>query len=230
MERLYVKYYEAPAILRAIARTCSQIVVLHFLARIMSHLVGISHMPCHSEGRGLAFFCGSLWLFSVLGIGHAFASYIANWGGPIRIQADIEPSKKRRNYRKWFLQPWHILQWLQNPQLDQWNKLFTTNNNNNNGYYGDNNNMSFKIPILFPATWWPLRIIEILAMAKVLSTEPCNYSPLYKKNTEYWIVISRLMKQFLIQIALADEWYRVLIGERRAFLGLVVVIFHIICK
>ena len=36
------------------------------------------------------------------------------------------------------------------------------------------------------------------------------------------------MKQFLIQIALADEWYRVLIGERRAVLGLVVVIFHIV--
>ena len=75
LERLYIRYYEAPAVLRAIARTVSQIAVLHFLAGVMAYLVGISHSPCHSEVNlfiyferytDIFYFRGGVWRFFVV--------------------------------------------------------------------------------------------------------------------------------------------------------------------
>ena len=77
LEKLYIHYYETPATFRALSRSGSQFVVYLTLARIMGWLVGITHPPCRSEGRGLAFFCGLLWLGSVVGTGHAFSTAVS---------------------------------------------------------------------------------------------------------------------------------------------------------
>lgn len=78
VEKLYLHYYEAPATFRAISRSTSQLLVYWTLAKIMGWLVGITHPPCHGEGRGLAFFCGLLWIGSVVGTGHAFSTAVSN--------------------------------------------------------------------------------------------------------------------------------------------------------
>ena len=79
MEKIYINYYETPATFRAISRSTSQMLVYLTLARIMGWLVGITHTPCRSEGRGLAFFCGLLYLGSVVGTGHAFSTAVSVW-------------------------------------------------------------------------------------------------------------------------------------------------------
>jgi len=78
LEVLALRYYELPAALRSLARATSHIVCLLMLSSLMGWLVGIAHSPCRSDGRGLAFFCGLLWVGSVVGAGDAFASAVSS--------------------------------------------------------------------------------------------------------------------------------------------------------
>jgi len=204
MEKIYIHYYETPATFRAISRTVTQFIVYITLGRIMGWLVGITHPPCRSEGRGLAFFCGLLWLGSVVGTGHAFATGVALWGGPLRLQAVHHPT--RSSFRKLFMKPWHILQWFQNPE--QWVSLIAIQERRP---FDPN-------PIVFPATWAPLRLIQMIGVAKVAATEPMDYIWCPSSQDQ----LPKLMKLYLIQLALCDEWCRVFIGEKRIGLSLVV--------
>lgn len=79
LEKAYLHYYEAPAMFRASSRFLSQLIVYHILGNIMGWLVGISHPPCHGEGRGLALLCALLWVGAVIGSGHAFSTAVSLW-------------------------------------------------------------------------------------------------------------------------------------------------------
>lgn len=78
---------------------------------------------------------------------------ITIWGGPLRIVAANHA--KPTSFRKIFTRPWHILQWMSNPVT--WfqtmaapeRRRFATN------------------PIIYPTTWVPLRLLQMLAVAKV---------------------------------------------------------------
>ena len=83
-------------------------------------------------------------------------------------------------------------------------------------------------PLIFPATWLPLRWIQIFAVAKAFSTDPQNYRWCSPDNDT--VVIPKLMKQYLIQLALGDEWQRVFLGEKRVGLGILVVLSYFIGK
>lgn len=208
LERYYLRYVEAPAVLRALCRTASQISVLFALSKVMGWMVGITHPPCRSAGRGLAFFCGVLWLGAVIGVGHAFATAVAVWGGPLRIQAD-RPPQRRTSVSKIFTRPWHILQWMQDPE--EWISMIST---------PEVHQPFDPNAIIFPMTWISLRLLQMFSVAKVLSTEP----PGYKWCSADVDQVPRLMKQFLVQFALVDEWYRVFLGEKRVGLGICVVV------
>ncbi len=119
----------------------------------MGWLVGHTHPPCRSEGRGLAFFCGLLWIGSVVGAGHAFATAVALWGGPLRLQAASHPT--RTYIFQVFTKPWRILQWMQNPE--QWVNLISVPDRNP---FNPN-------PIMFPVTWAPLRLLQLTGVALV---------------------------------------------------------------
>lgn len=43
----------------------------------MGWMVGVGKTPCRSDGRGLAFFCGLLWVGAVLGTGDAFSAAVS---------------------------------------------------------------------------------------------------------------------------------------------------------
>lgn len=81
-------------------------------------------------------------------------------------------------------------------------------------------------PILFPATWLPLRWLQIFAVTKAFSTDPLQYR--WCSPEESRVVIPRLMKQYLVQLALGDEWHRVFLGEKRVGLGILVVISYFV--
>ena len=57
-----------------------------------------------------------------------------------------------------------------------------------------------------------------------MSTEPPKYRWCSQDNDQ----ISALMKQYLIQHALSDEWYRVFLGEKRVGLGIFIGFSYII--
>lgn len=78
---------------------------------------------------------------------------MALWGGPLRLQAVNHPT--RTSVRTILRRPWHILQWLQNPE--QWISLLAIPERRP---FDPN-------PIAFPATWAPLRLLQMIAVAKV---------------------------------------------------------------
>lgn len=153
LERIYIHYYEAPAMFRALTRTISQWLVYLILARAFGWFVGQSHAPCRSKGRGLAFICGLLWIGSVVGTGHAFATAVSLWGGPLRLQAALHP--ERSSVLGFFSNPWNLVQWMRNPE--EWIRLISI----------PERRRFVPNPIIFPATWVPLRLLQMVAVAKV---------------------------------------------------------------
>ena len=208
MEKIYIHYYETPATFRAMSRTMSQWVVYLILARIMGWMVGITHSPCRSEGRGLALFCGLLYLGSVTGTGPAFAEAVANWGGPLRLQA-VNHVRKPKVW-KIFINPLHILDWMRNPE--QWISMIAKPEMRP---FDPN-------PLLFPATWIPLRLLQMVAVAKVVATEPDEYLWCSSEVEQ----VPRLIRKYLLQLALSDEWYRVFVREKRIGLGIGVAVAY----
>lgn len=209
LEKLYIHYYETPATFRALLRTISQWCIYLLLGKLMGYLVGITHKPCRSEGRGLALTCGLLWVGSVVGTGHAFAEAVARWGGPLRLQA-VKHIPKRRLMHV-FTKPWHILHWMQNPE--QWIDMIAEPERRP---FDPN-------PVLFPVTWIPLRLLQMVAVAKVVSTDPKDYlwCPVDEGDQ-----VPKVFGKFLLQLALCDEWYRVFIREKRVGLGIAVMILY----
>ncbi len=68
--------------------------------------------------------------------------------------------------------------------------------------------------------------LQIFALAKAFSTDPQRYRWCPPDNDK--TVIPRLMKQYLVQLALCDEWRRVCLGEMRVGLGIVVLLSHFV--
>jgi len=71
----------------------------------------------------------------------------------LRLQAVNHPT--RTSVKTILRRPWHILQWLQNPE--QWISLLAIPERRP---FDPN-------PIAFPATWVPLRLLQMIAVAKV---------------------------------------------------------------
>jgi len=279
MERAYLRYYEFPAAIRAVARLASQIGILLCLSvavrcwmfmilagdvvgplvlgmsgmdirqdigmvgtssdsgdglgssnefdGILSHVWNVG-LPCHQRGRGMAWLCGLIWIGAVVGTGHAFTVALSVWGGPLRLQAVAVQAEKPKQLLQRVMH--HPIKWVR--ELEEWKHLpdlkpKISRKDGARRRRGGNGSRALDLdPLLFPATWLPLRWIQIFAVAKAFSTDPQNYRWCSPENDR--IVIPKLMKQYLIQLALGDEWQRVFLGEKRVGLGIVVVLSYFI--
>ena len=198
LENLYIRYYELPAVFRAFSRTAAQVTILYVLSIVTSS--NIAMLP----GFRRPFDPPGCWWSAVLcisltvGGGYLGASALAVWGGPLRIQ--VTASHQSSRISRVFTRPWHILQWMQDPE--EWITTIASPPRVQ-PFAAD--------PILFPATWAPLRLLQMLGVAQA------SFRP-------------NVMRLFLLQIALADEWYRTLISERRVTLGLCAALCYLICK
>ena len=202
LERAYLRYYELPSALRAIARTGSQMCILFLVASIIGWVYAIGDPPCREEGQGLSMICSVLWISAVLAAGRACASGIAAWGGPLRVEVATHPKNK-----KVFTRPSHFVEWITN--VDEVKNLLSH----------DSIKAFDPNPLIFPATWVPFKILLIFAVAKSLEVGPstCSWCSTESPN------LPRLMKLYLIQAALGEEWHRVLLIEKRVGLGIVAV-------
>ena len=119
----------------------------------------------------------------------------------------------------------HPIQWIRG--LDEW-KHFSSISNLRRGSRRSRWRAFDPDPLLFPATWMPLRWLQIYAMAKAFGTDPEQYrwcSP--EKQTT---IVYRLMNIYLVQLALGDEWSRVFLAEYRVGLGIVAVSCYFVGK
>jgi tryptophan-rich sensory protein len=99
------------------------------------------------------------------------------------------------------MRPWHILQWLRDPEESIRKVLKFGYRDGPLPFQADS--------LLFPSTWPPLQLLTIVAMIHVIQrTLP---SP-----------PRVLLRNFCIQSVLYEEWFRILFKERRVALGAVV--------
>jgi hypothetical protein len=198
-ENLYIRYYELPAVFRAVSRTIVQLLMLSLISYISGHLIPYLpgfRSPFSSPG---CWWSGVLCVLITVGGGYLGTSALAKWGGPLRIQIQSTHSSTR-NFNRFFTRPWHVLQWMNNPE--EWIATVTS----------APRLQPFSVdPILFPATWAPLRLLQMVGVAQVV----------FRHN---------VMRLFLLQVALADEWYRTLVSEKRVALGLCTSFCYLICK
>ena len=143
------------------------------------------------------------------------------WGGPLRLQAAAQQAERPKVLIRRILH--HPVVWLR--ELEEW-KYLTGITDVFRRRKGINrtiktSNMAFNPdPMLFPSTWMPLRWLQMFAIAKAFSTDPLNYR--WCSPEEADSVIAKLMRQYLVQLALGDEWTRVFVGEKRVGLGIIV--------
>jgi hypothetical protein len=199
MENLYIRYYELPAVFRAISRTVAQALILFILSFVTSRNISLlpgARSPFDPPG---CWWSGVICILLTVGGGNLSASALSVWGGPLRIQVNAS-HQSSRNLSRVFTRPWHILQWMKDPE--EWITSIASPPAIQ-PFAAD--------PILFPATWAPLRLLQILGVAQALSRP-------------------NVMRLFLLQVAFADEWYRTLVSERRVTLGLCVALCYLVCK
>jgi len=169
LERIYMHYYELPAAIRSCSRCLSQAVTYILLSRVTScaNVCIPTYLKATTITEGLegldkdqvTYFCTLIWVTSIVWVGHKIASMVAIWGGPLRIQVKNHPIRSKRSAIRAFVRPWHILQLMSRP--DEWLNTFTLWNGATEQSPFSPNRM------LFPATWKPLRLMQILVIAKV---------------------------------------------------------------
>jgi len=97
-----------------------------------------------------------------------------------------------------------LLQWMKDP--DRYLTAIATSRRDNARCW---NKPFTPEPLLFPSTFPPFNILRNIAVAKAMATSSSIYP--HSRNL--------IMRQFLFQHALMDEWHRVLMEERRVGLG-----------
>ena len=207
LERAYLRYYELPSALRAIARTGSQICILFLVASIIGWVYAMGDPPCREEGQGLSMICSALWIVAVVAAGRACASAVAVWGGPLRVEVATHPKNKQV-----FTRPSHFVEWISN--VDEVKNLLS-----HDGVKAFDPN-----PLIFPATWVPIKVLLIFAVAKSLEAGPSDCSWCSTDSP----TLPRLMKSYLVQAALGEEWQRVLLIEKRVGLGIAAVSAYVV--
>jgi tryptophan-rich sensory protein len=122
----------------------------------------------------------------------------------------IYPVESREKYppTRVFTRPWHLLQWMKDPE--EWiNNIARLNNNNRRGrcapFQPD--------ALLFPSTWPPLHVLSCVGMIRAIRM---TLSLDDSRST------SSIMRNALVQLALYEEWHRVFLQEKRVALGAVV--------
>jgi tryptophan-rich sensory protein len=124
----------------------------------------------------------------------------------------------------------HPIQWIRG--LDEWKHFSSLINLRKNGNQSESRRRRWRAfnpdPLLFPATWMPLRWLQIYVIARAFATDPGQYR--WCSAEKQTVIVHRLMNVYLVQLALGDEWSRVFLGEYRVGLGILVVSFYFLGK
>ena len=96
------------------------------------------------------------------------SSQLSVWGGPLRVQATAQPPEKAKHLLRRIIH--HPIQWVRG--LEEWSH-FSSLGQSMRAVIGEKNVATERKgrafgpdPLLFPATWLPLRWLQIFAVAK----------------------------------------------------------------
>lgn len=200
----YHKKYQVPAALRSIGRLSAQITILFVLGRFMEYVViGLDGSHCYLPGENCTWWCCIVWMIVSIGLGHTTATALSVWGGPLRLQTAVA----RPVAKQIFTRPWRLLDWMRDP--DRWFREIA------NQMKDESASLKPFHPnrLLFPATWQPLYFLQLWAAANAMTGEE------KLRHT--------LMKYLLLQQAFSDEWFRMLMVEKRVALSMVALVGYI---
>ena len=205
-ERQNNTQYRDPAFLRSVGRLVTHLTILFFLGDAMAWMVGLSHAPCQMvAGSGCHWWCGLLWIVAAAGTGHSAGVAISIWGRGLRLRIDAS-NGGRPSARRMLRRPWLLARWLLDP--DKWLREVIARRE-------PSHDVPFEPDFrLFPVTWRSLRVLQMIAVAREM----------YGGEA----IMHTLMRRVLIQQAFGDEWFRVLICERRIALGMAVMIGYLL--
>uniref|UniRef100_A0A7S3LAS6 ABC transmembrane type-1 domain-containing protein n=1 Tax=Amphora coffeiformis TaxID=265554 RepID=A0A7S3LAS6_9STRA len=210
LEKEYWHYYQMTAMVRSAGRVLTQLILSAFLGRLVQALVGLGRYPCSMGGLNIAdnvsgrngtfWGCSALWMLATLGGSFSMGKIISEWHEFLRltVEADTNAStNSAKNQRRALLRPFNILEWMRDPDEVVKKVLRTTGTS-----------MVLKPfhpePLFFPVTWIPLRALQYIAVLREMRTP----------------AMRQVMRRLLVQQAFFDEWYRVLMKEKRVALGL----------
>ena len=209
LEKEYWHYYQVAALIRSGGRIVAQLILSAFLGRLVQALIGLRRYPCSLGGisasgstlsdYGTFWGCSALWMIATLGGSFSIGKILSEWHESLRltVEPDHGVATTARKRRRTLLRPLNILEWMRDPDQVVKEVLRTTSTN-----------LVLKPfhpePMFFPVTWLPLRALQFVAVLREMRTP----------------VMNQVMRRLLVQQALFDEWYRVLMKEKRVALGL----------
>lgn len=190
MQRQYKTEYRIPECLRSVSRFFSHLVLLLLIGRWVEWMLSLMSAPCKVLYGGCNIWCGTIWVGAVLGAGHAVGVAIAIWGGPMRIQVDDLQRPSIQNIRR----PLRLARWILDP--DKWFRDIIARDR----FMPSKTLKPFNPEaVLFPSTWTLLKMLQMVAVVQHMQGPRMMW----------------MMKKILLQQALSDEWYRVLMCEKR---------------
>ena len=207
VQRRYSREYQVPAVFRSVGRLVVHMTILFLMGSMMENLVGLAHKPCHlnKEGGGCHWWCSFLWLLASASTGHAAGAAIAIWGQGLRIQIEAT-TNGRPSGRRILRRPWQLIRYICDP--GKWFREVLAGDPNR---VAEPFNPDWR---LFPATSMIVRILQLAAVAKEM----------YGSDK----IMHKLMRLTLIQQAFGDEWFRVLMCEKRVALGIGVMVGYLV--
>jgi hypothetical protein len=128
---------------------------------------------------------------------------MAIWVKGLRIQvAHVRP---RPSIRRIATRPWVLLRWVCDP--DKWFREIIARDRRDPAHALKPFDPDW---LKFPATWISLRILQMILVAKEMHGSDR--------------IMHSFMRQVLVQQAFSDEWYRVLMCEKRVALGIFIMV------
>ena len=195
LESQYWRYYQIPATLRSVARSLTLCLVMMVTGRLLES--SFYHSCSVSESGGCKLWCGFVWIACVVSIGQIVGRCIGKCENPLKIQISEQQHKIPPHRR--ILRPRFLLQFLRDP--DSLVRGIVSKEDILRPFEPN--------PLLFPSTWQFLRLLKLIAVAKQM---PLSRGTMHS-----------MMRQVVVQEVLRDEWYRVLMLEKRVALGVAAV-------
>lgn len=133
----------------------------------------------------------------------------------LRLQmVTADPTQQFFSPADFFTRPWHILQWMKDPETWLLNLTRLQSHPPKNHFLRARRDLPpFRPdPLLFPSTWPPLHVLSFAAIIHAIAqTLPIKTGA----NTRI------LMQDFCLAVTVLDEWKRVFLYEHRITLGVV---------
>ncbi|KAL3911388.1 MAG: hypothetical protein SGILL_007300 [Bacillariaceae sp.] len=141
------------------------------------------------------------------------------------------PRRWRRNAKSPILDkirqiPWQLLQYMKDPE-ESINNMFRVADHKS--HYPFRSPPKATTPnldtFLFPSTWTPLRIWSCLVVVQAVFETLSRTTIPWDRNKSSRL---RVMKAFLLQETIHNEWYRVFVKERRVALGAIISLIELL--